>query len=174
MNKLVAIALLSTLFNSSFSQSQYETVVEPSGTKILKGVITKDVIAKDTSFKWFANNQKNFVPDAAAVASLKNNGAGLQFLVFGGTWCEDTQLLLPRYFSWLQAVGFPDERVTLIGVDRSKKTIGHLAEALGVTNVPTFIVLKNGKELGRVVEFGKYGAPDKELGELIEKNRMPN
>jgi hypothetical protein len=63
--------------------------------------------------------------------------------------------------------GFSKDRVTLIGVDRSKKTLSHLAEALNVKNVPTIIVLKNGKEIGRVVEYGKYGMFDKELGEVI-------
>ncbi|HYK56211.1 MAG TPA: thioredoxin family protein, partial [Flavisolibacter sp.] len=59
------------------------------------------------------------------------------------------------------------DRVVLLGVDHNKKTIEHLAEAFGVTNVPTFIVMKNGKEIGRVVEYGKYGMFDKELGEII-------
>jgi hypothetical protein len=35
--------------------------------------------------------------------------------------------------------------------------------------VPTFIVLKNGKEIGRVVEYGKFGMPDKEIGEIVSK-----
>jgi hypothetical protein len=34
-------------------------------------------------------------------------------------------------------------------------------------NVPTIIVLKDGKEIGRVVEYGKTGMFDKELGEII-------
>ena len=55
---------------------------------------------------------------------------------------------------WMQQV-FLQDRVTLIGVDREKKTLSHLSEALNVTNVPTIIVLKNGKEMGRVVEYGK-------------------
>jgi len=33
--------------------------------------------------------------------------------------------------------------------------------------VPTIIVLKDGKEIGRVVEYGKTGMFDKELGEII-------
>ena len=57
----------------------------------------------------------------------------------------------------------------MIGVDRSKKTIQHLAEAFGVINVPTIIVMKNGKEVGRVVEYGKYGLYDKELAEILSK-----
>ena len=55
-----------------------------------------------------------------------------------------------------------------IGVDRDKKTLSHLCEALNVTNVPTIIVMKNGKEVGRVIEFGKYGLFDMELGEILK------
>ena len=38
---------------------------------------------------------------------------------------------------------------------------------MAVINVPTFIVMKNGKEIGRVVEYGKTGQWDKEIGEVI-------
>jgi hypothetical protein len=34
--------------------------------------------------------------------------------------------------------------------------------------VPTIIVMKSGKEIGRVVEYGKSGEWDKELLELIK------
>jgi hypothetical protein len=37
--------------------------------------------------------------------------------------------------------------------------------------VPTIIVYKNGKELGRVVEYGKYGVFDKELAEIINSGK---
>jgi aminoglycoside N3'-acetyltransferase len=57
--------------------------------------------------------------------------------------------------------------VTLIGVDHDKKTLSHLAEAMNVIDVPTIIVMKDGKEMGRVVEYGKYGLFDKELGEIM-------
>ena len=59
------------------------------------------------------------------------------------------------------------DQVTLIGVDRQKKTFSHLSDALNIVNVPTIIVMKNGKEIGRVVEYGKYGLFDQELGEIL-------
>jgi hypothetical protein len=46
-----------------------------------------------------------------------------------------------------------------------------LSEALGVVNVPTIIVMKEGKEIGRVVEYGKTGVWDKELGEIISAQK---
>ena len=63
--------------------------------------------------------------------------------------------------------GFPDSHVSFFGVNRSKQTLGNIAQALNITNVPTFIVMKNGKELGRVVEYGKTGKWDAELAQII-------
>jgi len=60
------------------------------------------------------------------------------------------------------------EKCNLIEVERNKKTLSHLSEALNVDKVPTIIVLKNGKELGRVIEFGKYGLFDMDLGEILK------
>ena len=78
------------------------------------------------------------------------------------------------FYSLIDKSGFPNERVTLIGVDRNKKTLSHLAEALNIKNVPTIIVMKNGKEIGRVIEYGKDGQFDKELGEDISANGKEN
>jgi thiol-disulfide isomerase/thioredoxin len=154
------------MITQAHSQTQFE--VSNDGDKILKGIISKEIISKDSSFTWFQQNQKGFKPNANGVEALKAKGSEIEFVVFGGTWCGDTKLLLPKFYSWLEASNFPQEKVTLIGVDRNKKTISHLAEAMGVINVPTFIIMKNGKEVGRVVEYGKYGQPDKELGEMIK------
>ncbi len=91
----------------------------------------------------------------------------IQLVVFMGTWCDDSKNIVPKFYSLLGAAGFPESRVSLIGVDRSKKTISHLTEAFNIINVPTIMVMKDGKEAGRVVEYGKYGLFDKELAEII-------
>jgi hypothetical protein len=36
-----------------------------------------------------------------------------------------------------------------------------------ITSIPTFIVLKDGQEVGRVVADGKVGRWDKELSDII-------
>ena len=159
--------LATIMVTTATAQSQYE-VIKEGNSRILKGIISKELISNDSTFTWYKQNQQGFTANPQAVAALKAKGKDIEFIVFGGTWCDDTRVLLPRYFSWLEASNFPQEKVTLIGVDRNKKTLSHLAEALGVINVPTFIVMKNGKEIGRVVEYGKYGQVDKELGEMIQ------
>ena len=136
------------------------------GQKVLKGIITRSALEKDTAFAWYAENLKGYTPQSAAVANLRKT-TNIAFIVFMGTWCDDSHFIIPRFFSLLDAAGFPTDKVSLIGTDRDKKTLGHLAEAFGITNVPTIIVMYKGKEVGRVVEYGKYGLFDKELGEII-------
>jgi hypothetical protein len=164
---LMAGALLASLF--SFAQTQYE-VSNDGQDKILKGIITRDLIANDTSFKWYGQNLAGYKPNEATMNALKQK-TELQLIVFAGTWCSDTKYILPKLFAITDAAAFSQDRVTLIGVDRNKKTISHLSEALGVINVPTIIVMKEGKEVGRVVEYGKTGIWDKELGDIINAGK---
>jgi len=168
---LIAIAFLFTA--TVFAQSA-EITHDASGNKVIKGFMTKNELATDSSFKWFAENQQGYTPEQNALQAFKTNKDSINIVAFGGTWCGDTKYILPKFFALADAAGFSQDRIVLLGVDHSKKTIQHLAEAFGVTNVPTFIVMKNGKEIGRVVEYGKYGMFDKELGEIIsnaEKNK---
>lgn len=162
--------LLSVLFvvitMSASSQVQYE-VIEKSGRKILKGIINRDLLAKDTSFSWFQKQQAGYAPAANIVSDIRSKAGEVQYLVFGGTWCGDTRFLLPKFYSLLDSAGVSQDRVTLVAVDYSKKTIGNLSEAFNITRVPTFIVLKDGKETGRVVEYGTTGQWDKELSEIV-------
>jgi thiol-disulfide isomerase/thioredoxin len=166
MNKIVFLLIAFFTTQSVIAQTT-EITRDASGNKVLKGFVTKRDLATDTAFAWFAENSKGYVPEATALQTLKANKDSIYILGFGGTWCGDTKSILPKFFTFLDAAGYSQDRLTLLGVDHSKKTVNHLAETFNVTRVPTFIVLKNGQEIGRVVEYGKYGMFDKEIGEII-------
>jgi thiol-disulfide isomerase/thioredoxin len=165
--KTIIFAIAFFICIAGSAQSQVE-VTHDGRDKILKGIFSEQQLSQDTSFKWYAENQSGYTPLASTVSEFKEKGSKIQVIAFGGTWCGDTKYILPKFMSILNASAFPADHLTLIGVDRNKKTIGHLAEALKVENVPTFIVLKDGKEVGRVVEYGKTGQWDKELGEILK------
>jgi thiol-disulfide isomerase/thioredoxin len=156
----------------SIAQTSYETSKDPEhpDVKILKGVISKYVIENDSSFDWYNSSQTIYTPDSSIVTTFKNAKDSLQFVLFGGTWCDDTQYILPKFFKLQETSGVPDSAITFFGVDRSKKTLGNIADAFHITNVPTIIIMKNGKELGRVIEYGKTGKWDKELADIISNN----
>lgn len=166
MRKLFQILILLIAAQTTFAQSA-EVSRDASGEKVLKGFITRQELVSDTSFAWFAKNSKDYKPDASAVTAFKGAKDSIYVLAFGGTWCHDTQFILPKFYQLADASGLAPDHITLIGVDHNKKTVQHLSETFNVVNVPTFIVLKNGQELGRVVEYGKKGMWDRELGEVI-------
>ncbi|MBD0296897.1 MAG: thioredoxin family protein [Flavisolibacter sp.] len=166
MNKLFFL-LMAVLAVQAVAAQSAEVSRDASGNKILKGFITKNELASDTAFRWFAENQKGYTPEQNALQALRQNKDAVHILAFGGTWCGDTKYILPKFFMLADAAGISPDHITLLGVDHNKKTIQHLSEAFNIINVPTFIVLKNGQEVGRVVEYGKYGMFDKELGEIV-------
>ncbi|HWR32730.1 MAG TPA: thioredoxin family protein [Chitinophagaceae bacterium] len=168
MKKIMFFIFLTVSYcNILFSQNQYEVFSEKPNEKTIKGIISRNVLLSDTSFKWYTENQQTYKPISFAVEMLQKNKDSIQLIVFMGTWCDDSHYIIPKFYTLIDAAGFPEERVTLLGVDRKKTTLSHLAEALDIKNVPTIIVMKNGKETGRVVEYGKSGMFDKDLGDIL-------
>lgn len=173
------LLIIFTLFTVTFtcsaqshSQNQYLILADSvhDNVKILKGIIDKNDLKNDTSFRWYAESQRIYPnPDTSAVAAFKNNKDKIYFIIFAGTWCEDTHFVLPKFYKIQEVSGFPENRITIFAVDRNKRTTGNIAGAMNITNVPTIIVMKNGKELGRVVEYGKTGKWDKELAGIINE-----
>ncbi len=104
---------------------------------------------------------------ASAVAAFQKNGSKISLLVFCGTWCHDSQNLLPKFYKLIDKAGFPESKIVLVAVDKSKIAVQNLHVKYQLKTVPTFIVLVNGKEVGRVEEYGKTGYMEKELGEIV-------
>ena len=146
----------------------YERISERPGETTLKGHFPRKLLETDTSFNWFAPTYKNYKARPDAIQNIRKQSDSIEIVAFMGTWCEDSHFIIPQLIALLDSAGFPKEKFSLVGVDRNKKTVGRLSEALNVTLVPTILIFRNGKELGRVVEFGKYGMFDKELAEILQ------
>jgi thiol-disulfide isomerase/thioredoxin len=168
---LITLGLFFSLTNA-FSQAAtnlYEIVPDSAEKKYLKGFISKDQITHDVDFGWYQQNLKYAKPNKEYVEIIKPRAYDFQIMIFLGTWCHDSQQILPKYFALLEAAEFPDHRMTLIACDRQKVAPANINRPLNVNNVPTLIVLKDGKEVGRIVEFGASGLVDKELAEIVRK-----
>lgn len=70
-----------------------------------------------------------------------------------GTWCGDSKRETPRFYKILEQTDFDENNFELITVNRSKKTPNNLQEGFNIIRVPTFIFYKEGKEVGRYVEY---------------------
>lgn len=104
---------------------------------------------------WEQLRAEDYTPDAAAVAAIKEQSRDVEALLFVASWCPDSKRDVPRFFKILDQAGFPESRVTMHSLDRTKKDAAGLTVQWNIERVPTFIFLRGGKEIGRIVERPK-------------------
>lgn len=167
---IISFAITFTMTEVAQAQSPYITTPDANhaGGIIYNGIISKYALINQPAFIWYNTNQSSYTAPTMVVEAMKAATPTIKYLVFGGTWCEDTQNVLPKFFKLQEQSGVPDTDISFVGVDREKHSVGNLAQAHGITNVPTIIVMKDGKEVGRVVEYGKTGKWDEELAALLK------
>lgn len=73
--------------------------------------------------------------------------------IFLGTYCHDSQKWVPRFFSLRDEL--PIGNVEIVSVDTTKRDDMGWAKEAGITKIPTFIFLTNGREIGRITEKPK-------------------
>ena len=169
MKNLLLSFLFCLLLCNVNAQTPYTVSPDPkTGGKVYQGVINKYTLQNDKTFNWYASGQSDYSPEMKILTAFETAKTSVHFILFGGTWCDDTQYIVPKFFKIQELSGFPDSAVSFYGVDRDKKTIGNISHAFNITNVPTIIIMKEGKEIGRVVEYGKTGKWDMEIAEMLK------
>jgi thiol-disulfide isomerase/thioredoxin len=119
----------------------------------LVGIANKDYFTDDAFKEWFNSRYSEYTTDKEIITKLKEALKGFTIKGFMGTWCGDSRRETPRFFKLLDETGFDQTYFELITVDRTKTTPDNLQEGFNIIRVPTFIFSKNGKEVGRYVEY---------------------
>jgi thiol-disulfide isomerase/thioredoxin len=145
------------VLTTSIMQAQterFKTLNDPKqgSSQILVGQLTAEDIVKNGTCQWFENGMNQYTADSATIEQLKKHINQYSFIVCMGTWCGDTKDLLPKYWKVMQAAGFPTNKIELLGMDRSKQALNIEHLLLRVEKVPTIIINKGPREIGRIVE----------------------
>ncbi|MDZ7613624.1 MAG: thioredoxin family protein [Flavobacteriaceae bacterium] len=117
------------------------------------GVINRENLLQDPYNSWFTPNYKGYVTDKEVMAQLSPLLQDITLKVFLGTWCGDSQDQIPLLYKILDEANFNTEHLEVISVNRSMSTPDDLQKGFNIERVPTIIVYKNGKEMGRFVEY---------------------
>ncbi|MBK8565258.1 MAG: thioredoxin family protein [Saprospiraceae bacterium] len=137
----------------AFAQLNFQ-VISHKGDPILLGEANRAGLVAAPFGDWFRPAYDAYQVDKAALANA--DLAGVDLLVFMGTWCEDSQRELPHFYKILDHLGHPEGRLRVVALDnhpdRRKTSPDGAEKGWNIEYVPTFIFLKNGKELGRIVE----------------------
>ncbi len=119
----------------------------------LQGIASLEDFQTQPFDAWFGPRFDNYNPDAAVVSELETALDGVTIRGFMGTWCGDSKRETPKFYKLLEVTNYDLDDLTLVTVDRSKSKPTELVEGYDVQRVPTFIFYKDGKELGRFVEY---------------------
>ncbi|MFC4817863.1 MULTISPECIES: thioredoxin family protein [unclassified Flavobacterium] len=125
---------------------------EKSAEPVLTGVKTKADLQTEPYNSWFTTGEEGYKAHPATITLLKNAPQNYEITIFMGTWCSDSKTQVPHFYKILNEIGFDLSKVKLITMDREKSTPEKLEEGFSISNVPTFIFFKNGKEVHRIVE----------------------
>ncbi|MDZ7391307.1 MAG: thioredoxin family protein [candidate division KSB1 bacterium] len=118
--------------------------------KVLTGWLTQERLLMEMD-NYRADFDK-YEPDEEALAVLRSYQRDVDLLAFIGTWCPDCAREVPRFLKSVYLAHNPRLHVKLLALDRSLRDPEGVAERFSVTHVPTFVVVIDGMEIGRIVE----------------------
>ena len=135
------------------SNAQQKAIATKNASGDLIGIVTKADFNQQPYATWFAENFDSYAVNTTIVKALQKKLKGITIKAFMGTWCKDSKRETPRFYKILEAANFDFKKLEMITVNRGKTTPDNLQESFKIKRVPTFIFYKNGKEIGRYVEF---------------------
>lgn len=115
-----------------------------------------------------------YTPDTRAVAALKGIDKDTQLTLIFGTWCGDSKYYVPRLLRALKEAGNSHLQVKLVGVDNQFHEPVATVQPRQLTNVPTIIVERDGRETGRIVETPAVELIEQDLADLLSGKVNPH
>ncbi len=132
----------------------------PSEEAVLTGEVTREQV-EEAHPEW-VQAEVEARPEGAATATLGGVAPGATVTVYLGTWCGDSKRELARLWRALDDLVGASGReapfaVRYVAVARDKKEPAALVAGSDLQYVPTFVVEREGQEVGRIVETAPQG-----------------
>ncbi|MBS1571762.1 MAG: thioredoxin family protein [Bacteroidetes bacterium] len=168
---LVVLSLvLSANINAQKVVVNREVETEKDG-KMLLGVQLREQFLKEPYAKWYNQEYQEYQTDKATLQKLRKKKINsYQMIAVVGTWCEDSHRDLPRLMKILDELKYPNNKLTILAVNRKRESPTGEEGLYNIQKVPTIIVYRYGKEIGRIIENPKSGWIERDLLEIVEKD----
>ena len=168
MNIRLLIIPIILFFGFQLTAQMNSMVVDPkTKTKMLIGYCDKNGLQKDMYGIYFKSQYDVYKPADAYIKNLEEKIDDIEITIVLGTWCSDSQREVPRFYKVLNETGYNDKRVKVIAVDKNKAAIVVDISDMDIKRVPTFIIYKDEKEIGRIVETPKKSL-ERDLWKIIK------
>ena len=145
------LILVMLITASLFAQNKI-MIEEKSGKPYLIGICNREAFSDSNFAWWFNSNYDQYQVDSSDAVELKKEINNYDITIVMGTWCSDSRREVPRFYKILDAIDYPTDKLTLINVDRKMKSIANEVDKMNIEYVPTIIIYRNEKEIGRIIE----------------------
>ena len=145
------LILVMLITASLFAQNKI-MIEEKSSKPYLIGICNREAFSDSNFAWWFNSNYDQYQVDSSEVIELKKEINNYDITIVMGTWCSDSRREVPRFYKILDAIDYPSYKLTLINVDRKMKSIATEVDEMNIEYVPTIIIYRNEKEIGRIIE----------------------
>ena len=169
--KKTAFFLLLFVSTICFSQENSKATINASGD--LVGITVKSDFDQLPYSVWFKTNYDSYSLDAKTVKTLKKGFKNITIKAFMATWCRDSKKAAPQLIKLLEETGFDFTNLEMITVSRSKQTPDHLEKDFDLKTVPTILFYKDGKEIGRYLEYPRETL-EKDILKIVTGKKYQN
>jgi len=125
---------------------------------------------------WYAE----YEPDPVTTSRIGDYLEDVSITCVFGSWCSDSRREIPRMWRILEMAGYPDLEIEYLGVGSSRFTpesgipekllrwSDRVKSYYDVQRVATFIIYRNGREIGRIIESPKDSL-EQDLLEILQR-----
>ena len=117
----------------------------------------QDMSHSEYTSKWYEAVYKSYNTEAEkeAIKTIKEHINDYDIIAFMGTWCPDSKREVPKLYKILEEVDYDLGKVKMYTLNHMKKSDEGVEKDWNITNIPTIIFLKDGKEVNRFVEHAR-------------------
>ncbi len=153
--RLIIISLV-ILFGYQAIGQMNSSVLDPkTKTSMLMGYCDKEGLQKGEYGAYFDSQYDIYKPSQGIISKLQNKLNDYEITIVLGTWCIDSKREVPHFYRVINEAGYNDKRVKVIAVDKRKEAVLVDISKMNIEKVPTFIIYKDDKEVGRIIETPK-------------------
>ncbi|MEO9884578.1 MAG: thioredoxin family protein [Balneola sp.] len=115
----------------------------------LSGPVTEAQIREVKIFDLYT---KRYDPDQDIIKKLNQVQDSILVDVFMGTWCHDSKREIPAFFKIMEVIDNPLISANYTALEYRRSGPKDIIKQNNIKRTPTFIIYKNGKEIGRIIE----------------------
>lgn len=165
---MIRLPFIFAVFMTCAMQLQAQTY--QARYSMMTGVIdAQEMLQKNMAMRNYKSAHESTL-QPAHVEQLKAVSEETTILVFLGTWCPDSQRNVPPFMNLIEAAQNELIKVEYIGVNRRKRDPDNRVKDYEIRRVPTFVVMQQGQEIGRLVERPKTTVEEDILAIFVDKS----